>query len=151
MKTNNSKIIGYLLIFLIVVGLVLVMYTIVVDVEKDSVSADVSQQNIERAINNPIEINESWKTLVRTDEYEISYSEVGESRSFFITINAQPALEISKEAERALLETLGIDQGTACGLPLSMGVPSAVDSNLSGYVFGLSFCFGKNHISDVAP
>lgn len=149
MKTNNSKVIGYLLIGLIIVALIAVMYTILVDVEKDPAPADASQQNIERAINDPVEVNESWKTLARTDEYEISYSEVGENRSFFITVNAQPALEVSKKAEQALLETLGIDQDTACGLPLSMGVPSAVDGNLSGYTFGLSFCFGKDHISDV--
>lgn len=149
MINDRSKIIGFTLVILIVLALIALIYVAFIDVKKSSGPTGKYPQSVQFAIDNPVQINEFWKTLVTTDEYEISYSSKDGMDSFFITVNSQPALEVSLKAEKAFLQKLNIDEAVACELPLHMGVPSAVDSELSGYTFGLSFCLGKVHIADV--
>lgn len=105
-------------------------------------------QSVQNAIDNPVQRNEGWNTLVDNDDYQISYSKSGSSESFFITIVNGPALAVSQKAEQELLSKLQITQEQACNLPVSMNVVNSVDSNLSGYTFGLSFCPDKLHIAD---
>lgn len=105
-------------------------------------------QNVQQAINKPIEKNGNWSTLSSGEKYQISYSKENGSDSFYITINAQPVLQVSQQAESEFVQKLGVSNEEACKLPVSISVPNNVDSRLSGYSFGLSFCTGKPHIAD---
>ncbi len=109
-------------------------------------------ESILNAINNPVErISESFINLVVDDRYLISYGGDTNDGTFYITINSEPVDEIAVEAEQVFLEKLLINQDYACELYVIINVPSGIDSNLSNYNFGLSFCpDNKPHIGDVS-
>ncbi len=150
---NNMNINNLKLKIFIIAGIALIAISIIVYVlffvNKDNTSTSYPK-SVEKAINNPIDKNENWNTLVDNDNFQISYSKVADSESFFITINAKPVNTVSLEAEQSLLQKLGIDKEYACTIPVVINVPSSVDEKLTGYNFGLSFCPNRIHVSDIA-
>lgn len=106
--------------------------------------------NVQQAISNPIEkVADGFSNLVKNDNYLISYGGNQDTGTFFITVNAEPVIDISKQAEQAFLQKLQIDEMYACTLTVILNVPSALDSSLSEYNFGLSFCPDRIHIEDI--
>lgn len=71
-------------------------------------------------------------------EYEIVY--LHDFNEFIITVHEKPFEEIRKQAEQAFLDKLGISKQEACALSVSEAIPFAVDPNLGGQKFKLSFC-----------
>lgn len=140
---------------MVIVGIILVASLIglvyLLSSSKEITGPESYPKSVKNAINNPIEKNENWSTLVSNDDFQISYSTSEDVDSFFITINAQPALEVSLKAEQSLLQKLGIKEEDACKLPVLINVPAIVDENLTAFEFGLSFCSDVVRISDIPP
>lgn len=106
--------------------------------------------NVIEVINNPInKITDDFGDIIIDDDYIISYGGDTEQGTFFITIGAEPIIEVSKRAEQVLLEKLQVSEIEACELYVILNVPSVLDDNLAQYDFGLSFCPGRPHIEDV--
>ena len=133
----------------IIIGVVATLLIVLVGVYLLRPSSDeIYPATVQEAITHPVDQNENWGTLLTNDEYEISYSKSGTTDSFFITVNAQPALDTSLKAEQAFLQKLGITQEYACALPVVIKIPFAVDQNLAGFEFGPSFCPNVVHVAD---
>ncbi|MFT5037212.1 MAG: hypothetical protein ACI9VM_000789 [Candidatus Azotimanducaceae bacterium] len=79
------------------------------------------------------------------DEYflpfNIVYAEGG--GSFAISINAEPVVETRRSMEEFLRSMLGISEVEMCKLNVYVGVPTDVNSFLSGQNIGFSFCPGS--------
>lgn len=145
----NKKIV-YIVVVIILLGVVIAA-TYLLYSSKNQDIAKISQypQSIQEAIKNPIEKNEGWRTLVDDADFQISYSVKDNIDSFFITISAQPVLDVSIKAEQALLNKLKVDKNSLCALPIVISIPFSIDANLSQYDFGLSFCPNKTHIFEI--
>lgn len=144
----NKKLIFIIAAILLIVSFVLLyfIFTASNNTNKDS-GYPKSVQNV---LDNPIEkIDDNFKNLIKNDKYLISYGGGTSGGTFYITVNAEPVVDISKEAEQEFLKKLSIDEEYACSLTVILNVPNAIDSNLSEYDFGMSFCPDRIHITDV--
>ena len=71
-------------------------------------------------------------------DYSISYYPQDQG---FIIVILNPNIQVARDAaEKAFLETLGINQKAACKLKVTLSVPFGVNENASGINYGLSFC-----------
>ena len=146
---NNSK-----LKIIIIVGIVLVLviglilYLAISRKENNSDSG--YPEAVQKVIDNPIDKNENWSTIIDNSSFQISYSTGDSGDSFFITISGQPVLESAIQAETALLEKFGnTDKDYICSIPIIINVLATTTPELSGYNFGLSFCPDRIHVTDV--
>ncbi|MDP2598450.1 MAG: hypothetical protein Q8P49_01320 [Candidatus Liptonbacteria bacterium] len=73
-----------------------------------------------------------------TPEYQIIYSDEGSTFGIYVTGGAVDT--VLKTAEMDMLSILGISQSQACVLTITWGVSPAVDKNLVGRSYPLSFC-----------
>ncbi len=106
--------------------------------------------SVKNVIINPIEkITNNFVTIEKNDNFLISYGGNLDRGTFFITINSEPVIEVSKQAEQEFLRKLKIDQEYACKLDVILNVPSNLDDNLAEYNFGMSFCPNRPHIQDI--
>lgn len=113
-------------------------------------TSDVYPSSVVNVINKPVEkITDNYFTLIKDSDYFVSYGGNLQGGTFYITVNAEPVVSVSKKAEQALLKKLQVDESYACTLTVILNVPSIIDSNLSEYDFGLSFCPGRPHVEDV--
>ncbi len=145
---DKTKIISIVFIAgLMIVGVAAIVYLLFFD--KKETSSGTYPSKVQQVIDNPIEKNGDWSTLANNDDYQISYSKGREVDAFFITVNAAPALNVSKRAEQELVNKLGITQDEICALPVIIKVTAASNPNLTGFNFGLSFCPDRIHIADV--
>lgn len=145
----NKKTILYFVLSILLLGIVSVVFIFYTSKNDDDEKISKYPQNIQEVIKNPVEKNESWRTLVDDNDFQISYSTSNSGDSFFITITAQPVLDVSIKAEQALLKKLDVEKDYLCTLPITINIPYSVDGNLSQYDFGLSFCPDKSHIFEV--
>lgn len=153
---ENSKMRIYLIGGAILAGIViLVLAFFAFRPSKTNAPVSTYPSNVQSVIDHPVEKVDNWSTLVDSENFQISYSttpgvESPAGDSFFITINAQPVVQVAEQAEQALLDKLGITKDYACQLPVIINVPGSVDEKLTGFNFGLSFCSDRIHIADVA-
>lgn len=135
---------------ILVVGFLVVLYFLFRSTDNDHNQQGVYPEIIQQVIDNPVEkISDDFNNIIKNDKFLISYGGDQNQGTFFITVNAEPVVEVSKQAEQEFLNRLQIDQAYACSLTVILNVPYAVDSNLSGYDFGMSFCSDRIHIEDV--
>lgn len=151
---NNSRIKilifgGVAILIILIMALYLLFFTHKSKIPSQTPSSPPSSypasypQSVKDAISNPVDKVGDWNTLVNSDNFQISYSTSQQGNSFFITINAQPVVQVTQQAEQAFLQKLGISKDYACTLPVIVSIPAKVDETLSGYNFGLSFCPGQ--------
>lgn len=86
----------------------------------------------------PIFKTETTLVVADADQYQIVY--LPAEHSFEILIAAPPANMSRNQAENAFLKLLNVSQTDACKLPVVLKVPYAVDKELAGPEYGLSFC-----------
>ncbi len=135
---------------IILLGLLALLYFLPEDETKNSSTEGGYPVGVLDIIKSPAErINDNFNHSIVDDKYVISYGGDLEQGTFFITVNAEPVVEVSKMAEKVFLEKLEIDETYACELYVVLNVPSTIDSDLADYDFGLSFCPGRIHIEDV--
>lgn len=139
-------IIGAIALVAIFIGAVYLFFK----ADKSPESESEYPESVQNAINNPVDRNGDWSTLIDNENYQISYSTSSQGDSFFITVNSEPVVGISQNAETALLQKLGVEKEYLCTLPVVINVPYMVNAKLSEYNFGLSFCPDRIHVSDVS-
>ncbi|MDE2311529.1 MAG: hypothetical protein KGJ93_00360 [Patescibacteria group bacterium] len=86
----------------------------------------------------PVAALNGTDVIAQNNDYSIVY--FTKEQSFLITILSQPAAAVRQAAEQELLRQLQIREADACRLNVSLTVPAAVDANLAGKDYGLSFC-----------
>lgn len=147
----NKKIIIITSIVILVIVLITVVYLVSFSSDRNPSQDGGYPHSVQTIINNPAErISEEFSNLVKNDNYVISYGGNQTAGTFFITINAEPVEQVSILAEQDFLTKLQIEEEYACSLTVVLNVPFSIDSNLSDYNFGLSFCSDRIHITDVA-
>jgi hypothetical protein len=76
--------------------------------------------------------------FIRNPDYYMSY--YPEDQGFIITI-LNPNIEQGRiDAEKSFLQFIGITENQACLLKVTLNVPFAVNAEVSGPNYGLSFC-----------
>lgn len=78
--------------------------------------------------------------FAETNQYSMYYYPF--DQSFAITLFDSDLSTAQEIAERVFLENLGIDARHACKLKATISVPFAVNENVAGPQYGLSFCGG---------
>lgn len=78
--------------------------------------------------------------LKETGLYAIYYD--ARFSSFSIILLAEPLISARQEAEIGILDIVRIDSGALCKLDISLTVPAAVNPNIAGKEYGISFCPG---------
>lgn len=78
---------------------------------------------------------------VKKIPYSIGY--IDETHFFNIVLLQEPIAETRKNAERYLLEHLGLSQSQMCDLRYMVGVPDRVNSTYTTMDLGFSFCPGS--------
>lgn len=148
--TNKKIYIIITIIILLIGGFIILVLALV---NKKGIKPTVNKvypTSVINILNNPIErVSDNYITLIDQDGYIISYGGDLNRGTFYITVNDQPVVDVSKKAEQAFLEKLQIDQTYACSLEVLINIPSVVDNNLSQYNFGMSNCPGRPHVEDI--
>lgn len=78
------------------------------------------------------------RILVDAEDYSISY--INPFRQFFIAFNAVPSLDVRRDAEKKLVDMLGISEQDACKLDIHETVPAIEGDEYAGVNFGFSLC-----------
>ncbi len=131
--------------------LVLVYFAFGGGSQNNDVLDDGYPLSVKTAISKPIEkVSDNYYTLVKKEDYLISYGGDLKKGTFYITVNKEPVIDVANAAEQAFLKKLNIDESYACSLNVILNIPSIIDNNLSDYDFGLSFCPDRPHIQDVS-
>jgi hypothetical protein len=148
--TNSKIYIFIIVVILVCAGIIgLVYYFFAKDDNLPEVNTGYPQ-SILSVINNPLErISDNFSNIVKDEQFLISYGGDSNQGTFYITVNAEPIVEVSKRAEQAFINKLQIDESYACQIDVILNVPSIIDDELAAYDFGLSFCPDKPHIEDV--
>jgi len=82
--------------------------------------------------------NDGYALFDKTPKYKIAYIPV--DQSFLISIIDNPFEAVRKEAERAFLQKLGVNQENACQLRVNIATNVRVDPTHAGQNYKLSFC-----------
>lgn len=100
---------------------------------------EVSGVPVKNPYISPTQLNQNGDSLmVEQPGYSLVYLKpFGE---FLITITASPFEENRKKAEEAFLLRLGITQGQACRLKVTITTPVSVNPTEAGQKYPLSFC-----------
>ncbi len=77
-------------------------------------------------------------------DYQLVYTEG--THDFMVLLLGLPLSYARKNAERELLQKLGIDDETACRLPIYVSTIDKVSEQYAGHNLGLSFCPGSVEI-----
>jgi len=72
--------------------------------------------------------------------FDIIFNEA--NASFAIGLTKEPVSQARYEAERYLMQSLGLSEDEMCALNIFVGVPFAVNEFLAGKNLGVSFCKG---------
>ncbi len=100
------------------------------------------------SINNPKKIAEEdtgpEQTILKSSQnFTIFYLKYDDKESFALSLSGENFEESRKQAEKTLLELLGISEEQACLLSVSEKVPYGTNPDLAGSSFPLSFCNNK--------
>ncbi len=76
--------------------------------------------------------------------FSFLYSEL--DNSIYVSLDKLPISETRERASEYLVNLLNISNEVACDLKVYVGVPYAVDANVSGRNLGLSFCPGSEKL-----
>mgnify|MGYP000194449804 CR=1 FL=1 len=147
MNFNKLKI--AIIIVSLVGFLVVGVFYLMSDQETADPAAQKYPRSVQNLIDNPMDKNDNWSTLIDAPEFQVSYSTVDEIDTFFITIIADPILESAAKAEASVVEKFNVSQAELCELPIVINIPATLSEDLSGYNFGLSFCLNRVHVTDV--
>lgn len=101
--------------------------------------------------NGGVEVNNFYKNIVETigdtvflkKEPSFNLAYFRPDGTILIALKKKPIFETRKDAEKSLLEIMGINKDAACKLNVSIEVPVSIDENYAGENLGLSFCPGN--------
>ena len=105
----------------------------------ESSKIEVSNVKVNNFYKDAKKINSQGDILISEEkDFDIVYFPKGDE--FLISILSSPFYPKRLEAEKKLLETLGISEKDACKLDVSITTPAFVNQNEAGINYGLSFC-----------
>ena len=78
------------------------------------------------------------RELSQSNKYSIQY--FPQFNSFLISLNASPFEEVRSEAEQDFIKKLGLDEKTACKLPVNIATSQKANPGFAGRNYPLSFC-----------